>query len=100
MSDARIRSAIADIRARLLDIERVLDAAEASKDEGPSLMTIDAYAAHAHVSTATVRRWLRKGLPCVRRGHVVRIKVAEADAWTPAEELERSASYAAHRGRR
>lgn len=66
----------------------------------PIYMSIEEYAAHASVSRQTVTRWLASGLPCVRRGRVVRIKVAEADAWTPADAIARSAARAAHGGGR
>jgi hypothetical protein len=99
MNSARIRARIATVRTELDELEKLV--AEETSDTSPQLyLAPEEYADRAHVSIATVRRWLRAGLPCVRRGRVVRIKVAEADAWTPAEARDRSARHAAHRGDR
>lgn len=46
----------------------------------PRFMTTKDYAEHRSVSTSTVKRWLRYGLPCSRYGRgLVRIVVADAD---------------------
>jgi hypothetical protein len=47
----------------------------------PRYMTAEQYAARLHVAPRTVRSWWARGLPIVRIGDVVRVRVSEADAW-------------------
>jgi excisionase family DNA binding protein len=49
--------------------------------EPPRYMTPKEYSARLRVSERTVRKWQRRGLPVVRVGSVVRVRVLEADAW-------------------
>jgi excisionase family DNA binding protein len=87
---------IDELKALREDVVREQESAEPD----PIYLTPDEYAQRSDVSVETVRRWLKAGLPHIRRGHVVRIKVAEADAWTPSDEVLRSARLAAHKGSR
>lgn len=69
--------------------------------EEATFMSISEYAKHARVSTKTVGRWVRGGLPVARdaRGKVrapIRIKVAEADNWDAEEATRRAAELSAH----
>jgi excisionase family DNA binding protein len=103
MNAARIKQEIEELRVQVntrLDALAKCIAEEASDEPPPEMMTIAEYAEHASVSISTVRRWLDAGLPCKRRGRTVRIKVAEADAWSPEEHIKSSAKHAAHRGGR
>jgi excisionase family DNA binding protein len=43
----------------------------------PRLLTLPEVAAYLSVSPKTVRRLLRRGLPCVRLGRVVRFRQAD-----------------------
>jgi excisionase family DNA binding protein len=52
--------------------------AEASK------ATVTEYATRERVSVATVRRWLKEGMPSVPVGTTVRIDATAADAWRAA----------------
>jgi hypothetical protein len=57
-----------------------LDAAPAAAPD-PRYMTDEEYGQRLRVATRTVRKWRGRGLPVVRIGSVVRVRVAEADAW-------------------
>lgn len=74
--------------------------AERSDNPPPTLMTATTYAKHADASVPTVRRWLKEGMPCRRRGKHVRVIVAEADRWRRTDHIRESAEHEAHRGRR
>lgn len=50
-------------------------------DEQRSYATVKGFAARWSVSMRTVRYWLGRGMPTVRVGRIVRIPVAQADAW-------------------
>ena len=43
--------------------------------------TIAEYADRRNVSTSTVRKWLRRGMPHARVERCIRIRVADADRW-------------------
>jgi hypothetical protein len=103
MNAARIQQQIEALRVELaskLDALSRAVAEETSDTPPPLLMSVVEYASHASVSTTTVKRWLAAGLPCQRRGRVVRIRVADADAWTPGASIAASAKRAAHGGSR
>lgn len=59
-------------------------------------MTVAEYAEHAKVGEKTIRKWLKAGLPARRRGSIIRIPIAEADAWSMEGADRRSAELAAH----
>jgi hypothetical protein len=100
MNAATFKAKLLALRADVDALIEKVDADGDSAEPDPIMLTPEDYAARADVSVETVRRWLKAGIPHVRRGHVVRIKVAEADAWTPSDEVLRSARIAAHKGKR
>ena len=60
-------------------------------------MSTAEYAKHARVSEKTVRKWVKAGLPVLhRQGRIIRVKVAEADAWDPEGSTRHSAQMDAH----
>lgn len=63
---------------QLLARVRELESSPPSKLE---FMPIAAYAEYRGVCPATVRKWIKLGLPHQRIGRVIRVRVAEADAW-------------------
>lgn len=48
-------------------------------------VTIGTFAEQWDVSTRTVYKWLKRGLPVIRYGSIVRIPVDAADAWVVGE---------------
>lgn len=82
-----------DLRTRLLaaraEIDRALEALDRPASPAPPppsdvWMTAERYAQTRHLSVATVRRYCREGMPCVRFGHGYRIRPDDADAWLAA----------------
>lgn len=103
MNAARIQQQIEALRSELtskLDALSKAVAEETSDTPPPVLLGITDYAKHAAVSKTTVKRWLAAGLPCQRRGRAIRIRVVEADAWSPEGAIAASAQRAAHGGSR
>lgn len=45
-------------------------------------LTIKEVAAIYKVTTKTIRNWIKKGLPCIRIGNVLRFDINEVDTWT------------------
>jgi hypothetical protein len=68
--------------------------------DGAIYMSMTEYAKHAKVTTKTVSKWVRQGMPANRRGRNIRIRVAEADAWNPIDATRRDAELAAHGAKR
>lgn len=100
MNASAMKARLVALRAEVDGLISAIESTPDATDPDPIYLTPEEYSKRADVSVETVRRWLKAGLPHIRRGHVVRIKVAEADAWTPSDEVLRSARLAAHKGSR
>jgi excisionase family DNA binding protein len=51
------------------------------KLEGGFMETMQEFAEFMKVHENTVRKWIDKGMPCIRQGNVVRIDRNEALVW-------------------
>lgn len=94
---------IGELRAVRKTVDALLEQLEQHGVEAtpePIYMTPKEYAERAGVHEVTVRRWLKAGLPCLRQGRVVRVRVEEADRWTAAGAAAKAAEDQAHGGRR
>lgn len=99
MNASRIQAQLDIIQREVSKLREEIERSEEDSEPEPLYVSPGEYAKRANVSIKTVRKWLRDGMPCVRRGRVVRVKVAEADAWTPADTIAASAARAARAGR-
>ena len=63
------------------DVRRALGLDERAPAAPPKYAPPAEYADRLRVSERSIRKWQRRGLPVVRIGSVVRVRVAEADAW-------------------
>jgi hypothetical protein len=80
---------LSDLRTAARELIRVLDRMMQSDPDlrpandpvEPTHMTIATFARREAVSVATVRRWRDRGMPIRKTGNVIRIPVAEAEAW-------------------
>lgn len=79
---SRMLARIATIRHELDALEREVLApeAESGRLEYTHVTAAD-FAQRMKVSTETVRRWVQQGMPVIRVGRMMRIKLADADAW-------------------
>jgi hypothetical protein len=76
-----LAAAVRDLLAPIIR-EAVLDAfAELEPEPRPALIDRAALARELHVSTATVSRLMREGLPFVRVGDAARFELARALTW-------------------
>jgi excisionase family DNA binding protein len=91
----RILEALRDL------IDAQLDASEEPPPPPPpTFMTCEEYAERIRSTAPTVREMIRQGLPHVRpRPRMLRVKVAEADAWLEERSRRPSGRTAAHKGR-
>jgi len=101
MNAARIIAELKDLQSRvdqLLELATKDDAATPDESD-PAFMTQAEYAKRAKVNVATVRKWVRAGMPHKRRGRLVMIEVRAADAWEISEADAKKADREAHGGR-
>lgn len=102
MNTARILGELQALQARvdaLVELVKKDDAA-ANDGSGPAFVSQAEYARRVNKSVGTIRKWVKAGLPCRRRGKNVDIDVAKADAWEISKADARAADRDAHGGRR
>jgi len=97
---ARLRRMREEIDEMIAEVDSPAPARAANAPPGPLVwMTQEEYARHRRVGMTKLREYIRAGLPVHREGRVVRIKVAEADAWDPDNAAADQARVDAARGR-
>lgn len=85
MNISRVRALIANVRADLDDLEKLVAEEAAADGTDSPWMTVPEYAAHIKMSADTVReRLIPEGMPHTGRGRLTRIHRDEADAWRKA----------------
>lgn len=90
----------------MVDPQRVLELLRAMLAEDapvtappPEFMTAEEYGERIRATAATVRELVARGMPHVRpRPHMIRIKVAAADAWLEDRSSRPSGRAAAQKG--
>lgn len=100
MNLARARERIIAIRRDCDELLDELQEIEQGKAEALYMPPAE-YAKRRRVTEATIRRWIKKGLPVARPpgSRLTQVKVEEADRWCDGS-IERNAENAAHRGSR
>lgn len=57
--------------------------------------TIKLFSEMYSVSIHTVHRWIKQGMPCFKKGRIVRVDAIAASEWLRTDEIEREAVAAA-----